>query len=185
MDFCKNLLGRLLAIFTFGAIIYIYCLIMSIGIARVNGQVTGQVTKPNKPVSAPSARYTYNLATDFVVSDGDTFRCTVDQGFGSIRPRQDVRVNGFDAWETTYIRKAKDIHITPSELELGIAAKAYLRTILEQARAVHVVYDASDLDPYGRGLLWVFVDGKELGDLMRKAGHERFNLLPPPQIKYR
>lgn len=181
MDFGKKLFGRLLAIFTFGAIIYIYCLIMSIGIARVNGQVV----KPNKPQSSPSARFTYNLATDFVVSDGDTFRCTVDQGFGSIRPNQDVRVNGFDAWETTYIRKAQNIHITPKELELGQIAKAYLRTVLNQASAVHVVYDASDLDPYGRGLLWVFVDGHELGDLMRKAGHERYNLLPPPQVKYR
>lgn len=106
------------------------------------------------------------------VIDGDTFRADIQLGFGVTLPAQDVRVMGFDAWETSYRRKT--VNIVPSELVRGQQAKKALEKLLSGAKIVTAI-EPTDKDPYGRRLLWVYADGKEIGAILRAQGHERKN----------
>jgi endonuclease YncB( thermonuclease family) len=105
------------------------------------------------------------------VKDGDTFICDVDLGWRNMWEHGvDVRVMGFDAWENSYHRKT--VNITPQEIVKGNLAKIALEKVFRTAKLVQVI-QPKDKDTYGRTLLWVYVDGKELGALMRGMGHER------------
>ncbi len=105
-----------------------------------------------------------------VVHDGDTFVCDIVLGFDVVLRDQHVRVNAFDAWEVSRVRQT--VKITDGELQKGLLAKAALVKLFAEAKLIQVIEPAAR-DPYGRRLLWVYVDGQELGGVMRKAGHER------------
>lgn len=109
-------------------------------------------------------------ARNIVITDGDTFKCDIALGFDVVLHDQSVRIKGFDAWEST--RRRRTVRVTERELGKGLEAKAALANLLHHAEHVGLV-EADGRDPYGRRLLWVYADGKEVGAILRAQGHER------------
>lgn len=105
------------------------------------------------------------------VHDGDTIKADVVLGFGLVWHDRDIRVAGFDAWESNRARRT--VKVTAGEIEKGKLATAALEQLLGSAKRVSVLESSGPRDPHGRVLLWVFADGKEIGATMRAAGHER------------
>lgn len=110
------------------------------------------------------------------VVDGDTLEATVRIEFGYVLPAQIYRVYGFDAWESRRIRKS--LKLTPAqwnvEVVKGRAAKAALESLLKSASVIELrEVKALRGDPYGRELVELYADGKEVGAIMRSQGHER------------
>lgn len=112
-------------------------------------------------------------ATITRVKDADTLVCDVWLGFGMIVADVDVRVAEFDAWETSRARRTLGLSEREwvEEIKKGKAAKAALESLLEKAKTVHVVEDPRLEQTYNRRTLWVYIDGVELGELMKD--HER------------
>jgi endonuclease YncB( thermonuclease family) len=109
-------------------------------------------------------------ARNIVITDGDTFKCDIALGFDTVIEDQAVRINAYDAWETS--RRRQTVKITDAELAKGMQAKAALANLLHHADHVGLV-EVKGRDPYGRRLLWVYADGKEVGAILRAQGHER------------
>jgi endonuclease YncB( thermonuclease family) len=123
------------------------------------------------PAPPPPARATI---TNIEIHDGDTFVADIELGFDIVLARQTVRIFAFDAWEIT--RQRQTVKITDEELIKGRLAKQALETLFEPA--VVSVAESGKRDPYGRRSLWVFVNGQEVGAIMRAAGHERTAAVP-------
>jgi endonuclease YncB( thermonuclease family) len=104
------------------------------------------------------------------VLDGDTFVSDIELGFDVVLHQQTIRIHGYDAWESSYRRQT--VIFAKDELAKGALAKAALEKLLGSASKV-VVQEVAGRDPYGRQLLDVFADGKEVGAILRAQGHER------------
>lgn len=113
-------------------------------------------------------------ATIVAVKDGDTLVMDIDLGFDIILKNQSVRLNNFDAWETSKRRKAKKI--SDEEISKGKVAREALDKLIESGKIITVEPQKPLRDVYGRLLLNVFIDGISVGDTMRKNGHERKDL---------
>ena len=82
--------------------------------------------------------YEYNAQVDRVV-DGDTIDCTIDLGFSTWKKIR-VRMEGINTPES----RTRDLE----EKKRGLAAKARLKEILEEASEIHL--DSHGLGKYGR-----------------------------------
>jgi hypothetical protein len=116
----------------------------------------------------------------FELHDGDTFtHVDLELPYGFAWRELELRVDGFDAWETTRARRTVG-EITPAELAQGRAATADAQTYLAQADAVYVQAEVRARWTYERllGTVWVDPPGPDrtlinFGDWMRGRGHAR------------
>jgi len=122
---------------------------------------------PSSPAPAPILKGA--TLANVKIHDGDTFVADIVLGFDIVLAQQTVRIFAFDAWEVS--RQRQTVTITDGELAKGQLAKAALEKLF--ASGVVTVVESGKRDPYGRRSLWVFVDGKEVGALMRADGWER------------
>ena len=84
--------------------------------------------------------YQYKIKLDRVV-DGDTIDCYIDLGF-NIQTKKRIRFAGINTPES----RTRDLE----EKKRGLAAKARLKEILEEASELH--FDSHGLGKYGRVL---------------------------------
>jgi len=108
------------------------------------------------------------------VLDGDTVRADIDIGFDIILKQQTIRIYNFDAWEASKARRTLDLSPLQwqEEIRKGMSAKMALTGILKNAKQV-TVHEVSGRDPYGRRLLMLYADGKDVADTMKEKGHQR------------
>jgi micrococcal nuclease len=92
------------------------------------------------------------------VDDGDTIMIAWGRGQTEV-----VRILGIDAPETRH-----DEHDIPFDQPFGPEATAFARGVFSMADKVELLR-ASTLDPYGRTLGYVFVNGKNFSVLILKA----------------
>jgi endonuclease YncB( thermonuclease family) len=113
-------------------------------------------------------------AVGITVIDGDTFRASIELGFGVVLKDQTVRIYKFDAWETAKHRQTLDLSPLEwnEEIRKGISAKFALEKLLKEAKRVEV-REVQGRDPWGRLLLECYADGLHVGDEMTKRGHQR------------
>ncbi len=103
------------------------------------------------------------------VHDGDTFVCTIKMDFDIQLTRQTIRIKNFDAWEIDRTRKT--VVITEEELHKGELAREALLDLFAKAKKITV--HSGKRGAYGRMELAVFVDDKEVAELMKATGHDR------------
>jgi endonuclease YncB( thermonuclease family) len=113
-------------------------------------------------------------AVNITVIDGDTFRASIELGFGVVLKDQTVRIYKFDAWETAKHRQTLDLSPLEwnEEIRKGISAKFALEKLLKEAKKVEV-REVQGRDPWGRLLLECYADGLHVGDTMTAKGHAR------------
>jgi endonuclease YncB( thermonuclease family) len=107
-------------------------------------------------------------ARNIKITDGDTFVCDISLGFGVVLPRKKIRVYNYDSWETG---SRSGIKYHPNEKELGLKAKKAFEDLLNQAQVVELVEKGTSFD---RLVCKVLVDGEDVGPILRKQGHERW-----------
>ncbi|MCU0978397.1 MAG: thermonuclease family protein [Pirellulaceae bacterium] len=92
------------------------------------------------------------------IDDGDTLAITWGEA-----EAETVRVLGIDAPETRHVE-----HDIPFDQPFGAEAAAFARGVFAAAERIELVR-ASTLDPYGRTLGYVFVNGKNFSVLVLEA----------------
>lgn len=106
--------------------------------------------------------YTYKTDVTNVV-DGDTVDATIDMGF-SIHHKTRLRVARINAPET----RTKDLE----EKERGLACKARVQELI--TGAVEILVKTTEKGKYGRWIAEVYIDGKNLSDLLVEEGHAKY-----------
>ena len=98
------------------------------------------------------------------VLDGDTIDCYIDLGF-NIKIKKRIRYMGIDTWES----RTRDLE----EKKKGLAAKAYVKDLLENSDDGKFSIISYGLGKYGRVLGELFVKGHEqsVNDLLIENGH--------------
>ncbi len=98
------------------------------------------------------------------VLDGDTIDCYIDLGF-DIKIKKRVRYMGIDTWES----RTRDL----AEKEKGLAAKAYVKDLLENSDDGKFSIISHGKGKYGRVLGEIFVKGhdKSVNELLKENGH--------------
>ena len=101
------------------------------------------------------------------VYDGDTFKSdTLDLGWGASLNKPKFRIMGIDTPEKGWRAK------TDRERELALAAKAFLKNMIDNAYEV-LVYSEDGRGKYGRWLVEVVCDGINAGDALIEVGLAR------------
>jgi endonuclease YncB( thermonuclease family) len=95
----------------------------------------------------------------------------VSLGYGVTLSRQVLRLQGFDAWETSYVRRT--VAVTADEIRMGKLARDEFVRMLTAAKSVVLVPGTRQRDTYGRLLGHVLIDGKDAGDALTAGGHAR------------
>ena len=116
----------------------------------------------------PSRKSCYNFRVTEInrVLDGDTIDVTIDLGFDLFK-KERVRVAGVDTPE----KRTRDLE----EKKRGLAAKARLKEILEEASEIHL--DSQGLGKYGRVLGQLHICSESsptmvnVNELLIKEGH--------------
>ena len=113
-------------------------------------------------------------AKNIRVIDGDSFACDIDLGFGTMKPDQRVRVYGFDAWESTKVRKSLNLSSAEWEQEnrKGVIAKRSLENLLKFAKVVRL-HEVGHEQSFSRWVVEVYADETHVADYMKSKGHER------------
>ena len=107
--------------------------------------------------------WVYNTRLIRVV-DGDTADAWIDCGFNiSIKKR--IRFMGVDTWESRTRNKEEKVK--------GLAAKAYVKDLLENSDEGKFVLKSYGVGKYGRVLGELFVKGNEksVNELLKENGH--------------
>lgn len=107
--------------------------------------------------------YEYKCKLTKVV-DGDTVDAMIDLGFDTHIKRR-IRLHGLDAWES----RTRDLE----EKEKGLAAKAYVKDLLENSDDGKFSIISHGTGKYGRVLGEIFVKGQEksVNELLKENGH--------------
>ena len=108
-------------------------------------------------------KYIYRAKLDRVV-DGDTVDALIDVGF-NIWFKKRIRFMGLDTWES----RTRDL----AEKEKGLAAKAYVKDLLENSDDGKFSIISHGRGKYGRVLGEIFVKGheKSVNELLKENGH--------------
>lgn len=114
-------------------------------------------------MSTPPDTYCYP-ATVVSIYDGDTVTMRVDVGFGWSKEKVKCRIQGID---TPEYRGASE-----EEKVLSRAAKAFLSELLSGAELI-ILRSMTKPDKYGRSIVALWADGKDVSQLMIEAGHAR------------
>jgi len=98
------------------------------------------------------------------VVDGDTADAMIDLGF-NVWHKVRIRFYGVDAWES----RTRDLE----EKKLGLAAKAFVKDLLENSDDGKFSIISHGTGKYGRVLGELFVKGHEMSvnDLLKENGH--------------
>ena len=104
-------------------------------------------------------------ATLLRVVDGDTFDVDIDLGFDVILHKQRIRLKGIDTWES----RTRDL----DEKKKGLAAKAYVKDLLENSDDGKFSIISYGVGKYGRVLGELFVKGHDtsVNQLLKENGH--------------
>jgi micrococcal nuclease len=138
---------------------------LALAVLAVGSLAIGQAEKKDVPRPAPKPQPRPNgqrVKVDpaaITVDDGDTV--TVRWGGGD---EEIVRILGIDTPETRH-----DEHNIPLDQPFGPEARAFARGAFAAATQVELLR-ASTLDPYGRTLGYLFLNGKNYSALVIKAG---------------
>ena len=108
-------------------------------------------------------KYEYSAKLDRVV-DGDTCDALIDLGFKTFVHRR-IRFKGVDTWES----RTRDL----DEKKKGLAAKAYVKDLLENSDEGKFSIISHGRGKYGRVLGELFVKGydKSVNKLLMENGH--------------
>ena len=106
--------------------------------------------------------YKYNAKLVRVV-DGDTVDALIDLGFDTWTKKR-IRLYGINAPES----RTRDLQ----EKELGLAAKERLEELL-RAHNDQFILESHGIGKYGRCLGVLFIDDKNINDLLLSEGHAR------------
>jgi len=98
------------------------------------------------------------------VVDGDTCDAMIDLGFDTWVKKR-IRFYGVDTWES----RTRNLE----EKEKGLAAKAYVKDLLENSDEGKFVLKSYGVGKYGRVLGELFVKGHEtsVNELLKENGH--------------
>ena len=98
------------------------------------------------------------------VVDGDTCDAMIDLGF-NVWVKNRIRFMGVDAWES----RTRNLE----EKEKGLAAKAYVKDLLENSDEGKFLLKSHGVGKYGRVLGELFVKGNEksVNELLKENGH--------------
>ena len=98
------------------------------------------------------------------VVDGDTADAMIDLGF-NVWVKNRIRFMGVDAWES----RTRNLE----EKEKGLAAKAYVKDLLENSDGGKFLLKSHGVGKYGRVLGELFVKGHEtsVNELLKENGH--------------
>lgn len=155
--------------FTPLTVVLVFILVMAVCFAV--GQVFGE-----EPTGVSPNRY---LIDDIRVTDGDTIKADIHLGLGVVLNDETLRASDYDAWESSYRRRSKDVTITPEEVEKGKLAKIFLAGFLPNHEAYIELHEKQTRDVYGRilGQWHVLKNGEwfSVAEVMRLAGHLRSN----------
>ena len=108
-------------------------------------------------------KYGYSCKLERVV-DGDTCDALIDLGFNTWAKRR-IRFMGVDCWES----RTRDLE----EKKKGLAAKAYVKDLLENSDKGKFSIISHGVGKYGRVLGEIFVKGHEtsVNQLLIENGH--------------
>ena len=108
-------------------------------------------------------KYIYRGKLERVV-DGDTIDALIDVGF-DIWVKKRIRYKGIDSWES----RTRDLE----EKKKGLAAKAYVKDLLENSDDGKFSIISHGKGKYGRVLGELFVKGHEtsVNELLKENGH--------------
>ena len=109
------------------------------------------------------ASFEYN-GTLVKVLDGDTIDCYIDLGF-DLKIKKRIRYMGIDTWESRTRDKEEKVK--------GLAAKAYVKDLLENSDDGKFSIISHGVGKYGRVLGEIFVKGheKSVNELLKENGH--------------
>ena len=109
------------------------------------------------------ASFEYN-GTLVKVLDGDTIDCYIDLGF-DLKIKKRIRYMGIDTWESRTRDKEEKVK--------GLAAKAYVKDLLENSDEGKFLLKSHGVGKYGRVLGELFVKGHEtsINELLKENGH--------------
>ena len=98
------------------------------------------------------------------VVDGDTADAMIDLGF-NVWVKNRIRFMGVDAWESRTRNKEEKVK--------GLAAKAYVKDLLENSDEGKFLLKSHGVGKYGRVLGELFVKGNEksVNELLKDNGH--------------
>ena len=98
------------------------------------------------------------------VVDGDTADAMIDLGF-NVWVKNRIRFMGVDAWES----RTRNLE----EKKKGLAAKAYVKDLLENPDEGKFLLKSHGVGKYGRVLGELFVKGNDtsVNDLLKENGH--------------
>ena len=98
------------------------------------------------------------------VVDGDTADAMIDLGF-NVWVKNRIRFMGVDAWESRTRNKEEKVK--------GLAAKAYVKDLLENSDEGKFLLKSHGVGKYGRVLGELFVKGHEqsVNELLKENGH--------------
>jgi len=108
-------------------------------------------------------KYGYSCKLDRVV-DGDTCDALIDLGFDTFVKKR-IRFYGVDTWESRTRNKEEKVK--------GLAAKAYVKDLLENSDDGKFSIISHGVGKYGRVLGEIFVKGHEqsVNELLKENGH--------------
>ena len=99
------------------------------------------------------------------IVDGDTIDVDLDLGFSVVLKKQRIRLHGINTPES----RTRDLE----EKRYGLAAKARLRELLEEAENITVktAIDKKARGKYGRILGTIYADDINVNELLLNEGH--------------
>jgi micrococcal nuclease len=108
-------------------------------------------------------KYGYSCKLDRVV-DGDTCDALIDLGFNTFVKKR-IRFYGVDTWES----RTRNLE----EKKKGLAAKAYVKDLLENSDEGKFSIISYGVGKYGRVLGELFIKGEEksVNELLKENGH--------------
>tara|TARA_Y100000361_G_C11040568_1_gene279681 strand:+ start:66 stop:452 length:387 start_codon:yes stop_codon:yes gene_type:complete len=108
-------------------------------------------------------KFGYSCKLDRVV-DGDTCDALIDLGFDTYVKKR-IRFYGVDTWESRTRNKEEKVK--------GLAAKAYVKDLLENSDDGKFSIISHGVGKYGRVLGEIFVKGheKSVNELLKENGH--------------
>tara|TARA_Y100001937_G_C6978548_1_gene266613 strand:+ start:234 stop:620 length:387 start_codon:yes stop_codon:yes gene_type:complete len=108
-------------------------------------------------------KFGYSCKLDRVV-DGDTCDALIDLGFDTFVKKR-IRFYGVDTWESRTRNKEEKVK--------GLAAKAYVKNLLENSDDGKFSIISHGVGKYGRVLGELFVKGheKSVNELLKENGH--------------
>ena len=130
------------------------------------------------PTPAPAFQKAVDITLDRLenirVIDGDTLEADLNLGHGVLLRKQSLRLEGFDAWETS--RRRRTVTITDAELVKGKLATEALEKLIRES-PVACITDGGD-NVYNRSQGYLRLVGRDgtildVAEWMLANGHDR------------